>query len=246
RQWVAQYWGMDTSETFDLTFISEGDMLAATGGGVYRWDFAKLADDELRGVPNATGVSEYTRFKARFDSEPGIAEIHRWAIAYADVHPDKILTWRRQARARAWIPQLDIGIDGGRGWSRSDSLWGSSSSGGTHYIGPDDKSASRDMNWDVSLSWDLADVIWSTDQTTIDSRAKLMVELREDILNQVTRLYFERRRLQIELLSTITDFSTAVDHQLRIEELTALLDGLTGGVFSRQVKDALTIRQEKD
>jgi len=55
--------------------------------------------------------------------------------------------------------------------------------------------------------------------------------LRQDILDQVTRLYFERRRIQSELVSNKdSDF----DREMRVEELTALIDGLTGGEFSRR------------
>ena len=91
------------------------------------------------------------------------------------------------------------------------------------------------MSWDVSLSWDLGDLVWSTDQTTIDSRSKLMVELREDVLDQVTRLYFERRRLQAELAADALEPAAEFDKQLRVDELTALLDAFTGGKFSSKL-----------
>jgi hypothetical protein len=61
--------------------------------------------------------------------------------------------------------------------------------------------------------------------------------LREDILNEVTRIYFERRRLQIEALKMPAqqdDFF--VERKMRIEELTALIDALTGGEFSEAME----------
>ena len=75
-----------------------------------------------------------------------------------------------------------------------------------------------------------------TDQTTIDSRSKLMVELREDILDQVTRLYFERRRLQLELRNDLSiEPPVKIEKQLRLAELTALIDSYTGGQFGKSV-----------
>ncbi len=64
-----------------------------------------------------------------------------------------------------------------------------------------------------------------------------MVQLREDILNEVTRLYFERRRLQMELASNKSITTTqAIEKDLRLQELTASIDALTGGTFSDAIE----------
>ena len=64
-----------------------------------------------------------------------------------------------------------------------------------------------------------------------------MVELREDVLDQVTRIYFERRRLQLELeADDVLDTQNDLGRHLRLEELTALLDGMTGGQFSKYME----------
>lgn len=236
-KWTSLYKGLPVNRVNSLG-ISEGRLvIAGTENGVY-----KIPLLEALTYVNSENTFEYPRidyeeFKDQFNYEPSIEEIHRLAVDYAEVHPDKIKEWRAGAKNKAWFPSLDIGVDGGRGLTRNDSVFGSSSSGGSHYIGPDDKSSSEDLGWDVSLSWDLADVIWNSDQTTIDGRSKLMVELREDILNQVTRLYYERRRLQAELLAAGEDPRAAFDRKMRIDELTALIDGLTGGEFSLRIKE---------
>ena len=127
-------------------------------------------------------------------------------------------------------------MDGDQNRTVSDSIYGSYTSGGQHYLAPDDKTFYSNFGWGVSLSWDLADIVWSTDQTSIDSRSKLMVELREDILDQVTRLYFERRRVQVDLLAAVSlmpDPRWAMDKQLRVDELTAMIDALTDGEFTK-------------
>ena len=54
-----------------------------------------------------------------------------------------------------------------------------------------------------------------------------------DDLDEVTRLYFDRRRLQVEqLLSPPSDIKTQIKNELRLQELTASIDALTGGKFS--------------
>ena len=64
-----------------------------------------------------------------------------------------------------------------------------------------------------------------------------MVQLRNDIVDEVTRTYFERRRLQISLLiDPPSDQPKTLEKELRLQELTALIDGLTGGYFSDHMK----------
>lgn len=65
-----------------------------------------------------------------------------------------------------------------------------------------------------------------------------MVQLRNDLLDEVTRLYFERRRLQLELSANMPDEKDekALKH-LRLEELTANIDALTGGYLSEALNE---------
>ena len=71
-----------------------------------------------------------------------------------------------------------------------------------------------------------------------------MVELRDDIVDEVTRIYFERRRLQVSLLTQPpSDPQVAIDKELRQRELAAMLDGLTGGYFSAQLNRGGTYQE---
>ena len=61
----------------------------------------------------------------------------------------------------------------------------------------------------------------------------LVVQLRDDVLDEVTRLYFERRRLQINLfLDPPKELKDKIEKDLRLQELTAGVDALTGGYLS--------------
>lgn len=221
-RWTPAYQGMETNAMNDLVKDARGRVYAATDRGVFY-----LSDGQA--------LSPFPSEDHWGADEPTIRQIHQWAIDYAEVSPDKIRSWRALAGKRALLPDLSVGMDRGDGevfhWDT-----------GTN---PDTLLKGRDLlSWDVSLSWDLGDLIWSTDQTTIDSRSKLMVELREDVLDQVTRLYFERRRLRAELAADALEPAAEFDKQLRVEELTALLDAFTGGKFSQESSDVS--RQSSD
>ncbi len=248
-KWTALYAGLTTNVINDLAMDQNGNIYAATDRGLFYLSAEKTSPvlerkdfDEAVFPVTFEGEESFQKeikrkqdkIRSLFKDEPPIEQVHQWAIAYAEVSNEKIQTWRKQAKKRAWFPKLSMGLDGAKNKTISDSIYGSYSSGGQSFIGPDDKTFYDDFGWDVDLSWDLADLIYTKEQTSIDSRAKLMVELRDDILDQVTRLFFERKRLLLESIFHQGDEGfNAVDYELRIEELTALIDGMTGGKFLR-------------
>ena len=153
--------------------------------------------------------------------ELSIQDIQKEAIKYAEVYPEKISNWRKQARIKALIPELSLDYDKtvttalGASYDRVQ-------------VGPRD--------WGLNLKWDLGDLIFSAEQTSIDVRSRLMVQLRDDILNEVTRLYFEYKRLQWELAENTPNTKAKKEKELRLEELIALIDGLTNGRLSRSLQ----------
>ncbi len=259
NRWVPLYKGLDTNKVNCVVFGKGHKSYVGTDSGIFSiclrnsvsFSFKKenKKKNRFKNSSNAKEVlynNKYEDIRSYFSYEPDINKVQELAIEYAEVSPEKIKAWRRKVRKKAWLPKITVGIDGDKNKTVSDSVWGSYTSGGQSYVGPDDKTFHNNFGWDVSLSWDLSNVIWNEEQTSIDMRSKLMVQLREDILDQVTRLYFERRRIQIELLTNRSmDAKARLDKQLRIEELTAMIDALTGGEFSRRVEFGKKRRMQK-
>jgi len=163
------------------------------------------------------------------DQEPTISQVQRAAIRYAEVEPEKIISWRKQAAHKAWLPEFSVGLNNDisdfRHWE-----------GGSTTRENDDllRKGKQALEWDVSLQWDLGELLWNPDQTSIDTRSRLMVELRNDIVDQVTKLYFERLKVKAELEGCRPEEDKKRrEKELRLMELTAYIDGLTGGYFSR-------------
>lgn len=160
-----------------------------------------------------------------YEGGPSIVEVQEMAIEYAEVSPEKIKRWRALARWKAILPRLSVDFSE----ARDDNIEIYKSATKYYAItGPRETS----NDWGIDLSWDLADLIWNDAQTSIDTRSKLMVQLRGDILEEVTRLYFERKRLIEELRTSGSEGGVNSSRRLRIEELTGYIDALTGGGFS--------------
>jgi hypothetical protein len=211
-----------TASAVNELIATETHLWAATDQGLYRY---ALPPDPFAGGEPPTPQE----LLANFVHEPTITQVRDAAIRYAEVHPDKIARWRRQAALKALLPSVDLGFDR----DRSDDLSIDEGSFPNFQL---IETRDRDASFDASVTWDLGELIWNDDQTSIDVRSKLMVQLRDDIVDQVTRTYFERRWLQVLLLTDAPDDrQKLLEKELRIQELTALLDGWTGGYFSKQM-----------
>ncbi len=170
---------------------------------------------------------EQGRRKGALSAGPDVREVHRMAIDYAEVSPQKIRSWRQAARWRGILPRFVFRYD--ENYSDKVEIYKSATQ---RYLvkGPRTK---RD-SWSATFTWDLADLIWNPSQTSIDVRSRLMVQLRDNILEDVTRLYFERKRLVSRVMDhRESETGKVAENYDRIEELTAYLDAYTGGMFSR-------------
>ncbi|MDP8237308.1 MAG: hypothetical protein P9M08_13075 [Candidatus Erginobacter occultus] len=92
--------------------------------------------------------------------------------------------------------------------------------------------------WGLSLRWDLGDFLYSTDQIRISTEARRLVELRQDVVEQVTLYYFDRRTARIDMiLNPPADPFSRVEMLLQIQQLDASLDAMTGGYFTQTIKE---------
>ncbi|MBN1871251.1 MAG: hypothetical protein JW800_01625 [Candidatus Omnitrophica bacterium] len=225
NSWTELYGGRNTAEAIYLVFDGNYNGLwLVSKKGIYK------SESDLYDESENNYSDQKNMILQHFSHEPTYREVQEVAIRYAEVHPQKILGWRRRAYTKALFPELSFGID----HDSSRSLhWDSGLNPDTWVIGPEDE----DTGWDINLSWDLGGLIWNDDQTNIDVRSRLMVQLRDDVLDEVTHLYFERRRLQIELAKKPPkDEYELMQKELRLEELTAGIDAMTGGWFSEEIE----------
>jgi hypothetical protein len=197
--------------TEDIRFLaidSQNNLYAATDKGLFK---TMQSSTDLAGNP--------TEMSDLFKDEPSIEQMQLAAIRYVGVvDPQRIENHRRQARIKAILPEFSLDCE--------NTISSYSNTNSTRFsIGP--------REWKMSFKWNLSDLIWSEQQRLIDSQVRLMVELRNDILDEVNKLFFERRRLKWEIFSGALDSKKRTEKELKLQELSASLDSLTGGLFSQ-------------
>jgi hypothetical protein len=169
----------------------------------------------------------------QFDDEPNIAQVQEMAMRYSHTHRSQVESWLAASKNAPKLPEfqfryyfydrLNVGYDyvideGGN--DAAEQL--------------DDSDRDKDHVYQVTLKWRLDELMMSSERIRVISESQDVVKLRDKVLGEVTRIYFDRRRLQVDsLLSPSSGIKSQVEDQLRLMELTAELDAFTGGEFSR-------------
>jgi len=201
-----------------------GSVLVATAAGLYhgrRADSFGWGQAGQGSGPEPGGASELPRLHAR-------------VLAYAGLSPDHFRRLRAGLARRGWWP--DVALRAGSAFDRDQR----SARDQTFTYGElhDLRDASTDRSWDydasITLAWELGDIAYPDDAPELSREARQVIGLRDNVLDEVNQLYFDRRRALLALDAHPDKGSPeAVALRLRAEELAAGLDAWTGGWFSR-------------
>jgi hypothetical protein len=171
---------------------------------------------------------------ASFDAsgEPSIQSVHRAATAYLELHRGRFEQMRRRVNRRGWFPIMTLRGDHDTGDSRNTDYDQAFLSGDVRFLVDRDLDHSRGWGVALTLTWDLADLAYHPEEIDVSREARELIELRDDVLDEITQLYFERRRVLAEL-AALADPAAGARLRLRADELAAGIDAWTGGWFSR-------------
>lgn len=168
---------------------------------------------------------------AELKKEPTIREVQEAALGYFRINSERVDSMRSRALAKGAVPIAEV-------------------SGGYTKANTDEDTINREFDpnrpWIIrgtggdaiearaKLTWDLPKLVFNAEVLDVASLAGL----QEGILKEVTRLYYMRRRLQMDrILNPSSDLATQMSKEIRLEELTALLDAMTGGWFNKAIAD---------
>lgn len=154
-------------------------------------------------------------------SEPPIRRVVRAATEVSAPDPDRASSLASRARLRGLVPVARAGVRRGQGQDLSELQ-----SGDTTRLSTDDELALH-----ATLTFELDRLVFSGEEVSLLREERTRRAARADVVREVVHLYFERRRLLLERALLAPD----LEREIRIEEITALLDAFTGGAFSRMI-----------
>ena len=194
--------------------------------------------------PAGGGLREGEAEAAR---EPTVGAVQRAALHYLELGSDRLRRLERNVARRGFLPELTLHGDyrgfRARDEDHDDTVFASGSR-----FGLLDRQSEHGRDFEVGavLRWDLADTVYDPEEIDVSKEVRELIELRDEVLDEINQLYFERRRVLLEHAQLADPASAEAERLvLRARELAAGLDAWTGGWWSRQA-EASSPRSEPD
>ncbi len=217
----------------NVSLIDKNKILIGSEEGI---QYIKLKDKKVKELP-AKYLPVYALIK-----EPSIKRLQEIAIKYANLSDSKTKEWYKKSRLSALMPKISFNLE----QSIEDNIdidRGSTTRDDFYIIGPREQGT----NWEISAEWELSKLLWNSDATTIDYREKYISENREELLNRLITLYFERKEEIINFITMVLSEDNNEDKgilrsMIRIEKLTSQIDALTNGYLSKNSNYTIIMR----
>ena len=163
---------------------------------------------------------------AALKREPSVVDAQTAALRFFNIDPAAVDSMRSRAALKGLMPRLDARYRVNQSDMLADTRNLNVQQGDEPFLF--DSAEGKVQELQLGLSWNLPSLVFNAEVLDVGSLAVL----QEGVLKEITRLYYTRRRLQIDLiLNPPRDPRTELSKQLRIEELTSTLNAMTGNLF---------------
>jgi hypothetical protein len=220
---------------FDLE-IGGGALYAATDNGLAVAQLAPESSNATAASPFASELPAAAEVPQPIvdPSEPDVHSVHRAALRYLSLDPSRIAALRRGVSRRGWLPILSFRATRDHDRGRHSDYDEAFISGEMRRFNDRDYDRNRDLELQLVVSWDFGDIAYHPESIDVSREAREIIELRDDVLDEITQLYFERRRV-LAVIALQPDSPAASELQLRAAQLVAGIDAWTGGWYGRQL-----------
>jgi len=173
--------------------------------------------------------------------EPTVKDVQKWAVEYYRLEPDRINRLARNARLKGLVPDLSVSVSnmvGNSFQNTRDGLYPELPNPANNPNPGNFKERAATSNdeftWSLTARWGLDRLVFSSE--ALD--AKSLTSLEENLVREVTTLYFARRRVLASIvLSPPTEDEEYFYELVRLDEISATLDSFTGGKFDKRAWD---------
>lgn len=193
-------------------------------------------------VPTLASAQSAQEVLAQFDHEPTIEETQQAALSYAGLTGERLDSMYARAAGAKALPKNLTYTFRFRDQDKDRPQVVTYYDGGTTNIKESREYVYKEntdyMQHDVRAQWDLSGLIYNPDQLRVYSQMNNASKTRHQLLARVTKTYFSRRKLQVDMLNNpASSIADKLKQELALQELTAQLDASTGGWYSEQLRN---------
>ena len=167
--------------------------------------------------------------------EPTVRAVQQAALKYSALSPEIFKGMRTRSRAQAALPQLTVRVT--KDLDQEDRAL--TRFGETNNTQPQNISATVTNGDDIQLyaeaRWKLNESVFNYQETAVMRENRYSAKERQKLLQTVTQVYFERKRALLKMKPTKPGSEAAQLAQLKIAQIEAELDALTGGWFTSKL-----------
>ncbi|MCB9637690.1 MAG: hypothetical protein H6728_17700 [Myxococcales bacterium] len=195
------------------------DIWAASEYGVMRWSKA---------IMGKVTRAKLERFERQLKREPSI-----WTVVLSTLRFMKVRTpfsdLHGRFRARAAMPELRFRAQINLDYDQDLIPFRNPI--------PIQSLEGRSIYFEIMAQWNMGRWIHDPRETSLLSELRNLRRTRDRLMTRVIRLFYARRRLQYRLLRfREKKIVRYLRLRLKLQEITAHIDGLTGGMFERSVR----------
>jgi hypothetical protein len=196
-------------------------------------------------APPPPNPKKVRALRLRFEQEPTVEDVQKASLRFFKVNPEQVQSYRRGASWKAVMPNVELIFNNDFGTndrtlydyiyrSKYYPPYGTCTNAADCWNAKDEEKVTRaGISLGVRASWALDRLIFNAEVLDVSS----LVGVQEGLLREITSLYFTRRRLMTAMvLSPPQSPHEQITEQLRLGEITANIDALTGGYFSKEIK----------
>ena len=199
----------------------KGLVAVATAGGA-------LAYLPLANIPN--GLTSVQLFRILVSQEPTESEAAQWAVDHHRSNPDHTATMATRVRLASMAPRLNLS-----GAAASGIPYFYLDNGTANY--PVTRTLQNQFIVLGTATWRLDYLVARPYEGNVMREHLRMLKERDRVWRKVLRAYEQRRRMQMDMMTRPSRSAGALgQRRVKLDQLTATLDGLTDGRFSLEAR----------
>ncbi len=188
--------------------------------------------------------SALAKLNAILKKEPTVKEVQDATLHFYKLEPERLAKMADATHWKALLPEFEGGIDNSTGKNFNYTKDGFFPVLPSPPENPNPgnfkertEGTSDSFLWRIRAVWNLDRLVFNSEELDVKS----LNSIEENLVREVTTLFFSRRRqLASLLISAPEDPEELYYEKLKLEEATATIDALTGGMFAKRAFKGLS------